>query len=97
MIKFKSPEHKLWWMIIKQLLVDLEMSIIKAEQEIKTRYSLYQQCNLRDILWEIHHEYMREICDNAGINYMCFLDVVEKIVHKKISIAELSKDKSKYF
>ncbi len=94
MIPFKSSEHKLWWMIIHQTLFDLEMSVYKAESPIKSNYTLYEQCTLREVINDIHSPWMMHICELAGLNYFKFLKVIEKIVHKEIRISDFREKKS---
>ncbi len=88
MIKFYTSEYKLWWMIINQTLFDLQSSALKAGAPSKRHYSLYESCNLRSVLRDIHSPWMRQVCSNVDLDYYKFLKIVEKIVHKKINIGD---------
>ena len=96
MIRFTSPENKLWWMVISQTLFDLQSATTRAGNPVKTKYSLYESCTLRDVLIDIHNPWMQEICRNADLDYMKFLDIVEKIVHKKISIGQFTDGRGRF-
>ena len=86
----------MWWMIITQSLFDLQSAVMRAELPKKTKYTLYESCTLRDVLIDVHNPWMQEICGNAGIDYMKYLDVVEKIVHKKISIGQFTDGRGRF-
>mgnify|MGYP001827979539 CR=1 FL=1 len=84
-----TPESILWIAVINQCLLDLETSIRLHREGRKSKFSVYEQCYVQDVLNEAYHPYMKDICDNAGVSYEKFLQAIDDVLSGHVHIKSI--------